>query len=235
MAPELDVYSLEGRKYNVVGFKCSCVHAIAALLRLRDSFAWMFFVVDYRNNDSGLEMLMSNTSLAQDRSFLPIRIAILTVSDSRTEDTDKSGKLLSDRLTQAGHRLAEKCIVPDDIYQIRALLSRWIADSEVDAIITTGGTGLTGRDGTPEAVGPLLDKEIEGFGELFRSLSYQDVGTSTMASRALGGVANGTLVFCLPGSSGACRTGWDALLNQQLDYRYRPCNMIELIPRLLEK
>lgn len=180
-------------------------------------------------------MLMSNTSLAQDRSFLPIRIAILTVSDSRTEDTDKSGKLLSDRLTQAGHRLAEKCIVPDDIYQIRALLSRWIADSEVDAIITTGGTGLTGRDGTPEAVGPLLDKEIEGFGELFRSLSYQDVGTSTVASRALGGVANGTLVFCLPGSSGACRTGWDALLNQQLDYRYRPCNMIELIPRLLEK
>lgn len=180
-------------------------------------------------------MLMSNTSLAQDRSFLPIRIAILTVSDSRTEDTDKSGKLLSDRLTQAGHRLAEKCIVPDDIYQIRAHLSRWIADSEVDAIITTGGTGLTGRDGTPEAVGPLLDKEIEGFGELFRSLSYQDVGTSTVASRALGGVANGTLVFCLPGSSGACRTGWDALLNQQLDYRYRPCNMIELIPRLLEK
>lgn len=177
---------------------------------------------------------MSNNSLAQDRSFLPIRIAILTVSDTRTEETDKSGKLLSNRLTQAGHRLAEKCIVPDDIYQIRAVLSRWIADSEINAVITTGGTGLTGRDGTPEAVSPLLDKEIEGFGELFRSLSYQDVGTSTVASRALGGVANGTLVFCLPGSSGACRMGWDALLNQQLDYRYRPCNMIELMPRLLE-
>ena len=177
---------------------------------------------------------MPDNSLAHDRSFLPIRIAILTVSDTRTEDTDKSGTLLSNRLTQAGHRLAEKRIVPDDIYQIRAILSRWIADSEIDAVITTGGTGLTGRDGTPEAVSPLLDKEIEGFGELFRSLSYQDVGTSTVASRALGGVANGTLVFCLPGSSGACRMGWDALLNQQLDNRYRPCNMIELIPRLLE-
>ena len=179
-------------------------------------------------------MPRSDNSLAQDRSFLPIRRAILTVSDTRSEDTDKSGKLLSDRLKQAGHRLAEKCIVPDDIYQIRAIVSRWIADSEIDAVITTGGTGLTGRDGTPEAVSPLLDKTIEGFGELFRSLSYQDVGTSTVASRALGGVANGTLIFCLPGSSGACRTGWDALLNEQLDYRYRPCNMIELIPRLLE-
>jgi molybdenum cofactor biosynthesis protein B len=131
--------------------------------------------------------------------------------------------------------LAEKRIVKDDIYAIRALVSGWIADPQVEAVISTGGTGLTGRDGTPEAVAPLLDKSISGFGELFRYLSYKEIGTSTIQSRAVGGVANGTFVFCLPGSSGACRTAWDEILHTQLDYRFRPCNFIELIPRLLER
>jgi molybdopterin adenylyltransferase len=169
------------------------------------------------------------------REFLPIGIAILTVSDSRDELTDKSGRLLVERLTGAGHRLAEKCIVPDDIYQIRAVVSRWIADPEVDAVITTGGTGVTGRDGTPEAVRPLLDKALEGFGEMFRSISYADIGTSTLQSRALAGVANATYVFCVPGSSGACATAWDRLIAAQLDARTRPCNLVELMPRLGEK
>lgn len=169
------------------------------------------------------------------REFLPIGIAILTVSDSRDELTDKSGRLLVERLTGAGHRLAEKCIVPDDIYQIRAVVSRWIADPEVDAVITTGGTGVTGRDGTPEAVRPLLDKVLEGFGEMFRSISYADIGTSTLQSRALAGVANATYVFCVPGSSGACATAWDTLIAAQLDARTRPCNLVELMPRLGEK
>ncbi|MGK0173087.1 MAG: molybdenum cofactor biosynthesis protein B [Gammaproteobacteria bacterium] len=173
--------------------------------------------------------------MAQDREFVPIRIAVLTVSDTRGEAEDKSGKLLVSRLEADGHRLAEKRIVKDDIYAIRALVSGWIADPEVDAIISTGGTGLTGRDGTPEAVAPLLDKSISGFGEIFRYLSYKEIGTSTIQSRAVGGVANGTFVFCLPGSSGACRTAWDEILHTQLDYRFRPCNFIELIPRLLER
>ncbi len=141
--------------------------------------------------------------------FLPLRISILVVSDSRTEETDTSGKILTERLTEEGHILAEKCIVPDDIYQIRAVLSRWIVDPAVDIILSTGGTGLTGRDGTPEAVFPLFDKVIEGFGELFRRISYDEISTSTIQSRVTAGVANGTYIFCLPGSSGACRTGWD--------------------------
>ena len=170
-----------------------------------------------------------------EREFRPIGIAVLTVSDSRDESTDKSGRLLVERLTKAGHRLAEKLIVPDDVYQIRAAVSRWIADAAVDAVITTGGTGVTGRDGTPEAVLPLLDKVIEGFGELFRSLSYAQIRTSTMQSRALAGVANATYVFCVPGSSGACATAWDELIEAQLDFRTRPCNLVELMPRLLEK
>lgn len=170
-----------------------------------------------------------------EREFRPISIAVLTVSDSRDEATDKSGRLLVDRLTQAGHRLAEKLIVPDDVYQIRAAVSRWIADAGVDAIIATGGTGVTGRDGTPEAVLPLLDKVIEGFGERFRSISWAQIRTSTMQSRALAGVANATYVFCVPGSSGACATAWDELIEAQLDYRTRPCNLVELMPRLLEK
>lgn len=170
-----------------------------------------------------------------EREFRPISIAVLTISDSRDEATDKSGRLLVDRLTKAGHRLAEKLIVPDDIYQIRAAVSRWIADAGVDAIIATGGTGVTGRDGTPEAVLPLLDKVIEGFGETFRSISWAQIRTSTMQSRALAGVANATYVFCVPGSSGACATAWDELIEAQLDYRTRPCNLVELMPRLLEK
>jgi molybdenum cofactor biosynthesis protein B len=178
---------------------------------------------------------MSNAQGGGKLEFLPIGIAILTVSDSRDEQSDKSGRLLVERLTRAGHRLAEKLIVPDDIYQIRAAVSRWIADPEVNAIITTGGTGVTGRDGTPEAVRPLLDKVLDGFGEMFRSISYADIRTSTLQSRALAGVANATYVFCVPGSSGACATAWDELIAAQLDARTRPCNLVELMPRLREK
>ena len=169
------------------------------------------------------------------REFVPLSIAILTVSDTRTEETDTSGALLQERLTTAGHNLAAKRIEPDDIYRIRATVAAWIADAEVQVVITTGGTGVTGRDGTPEAVTPLLDKIIDGFGEMFRSLSWKDIGTSTLQSRCLAGVANGTYIFCLPGSSGACATGWDDLIEKQLDYRTRPCNLAELLPRLLEK
>lgn len=172
---------------------------------------------------------------SNERSFIPLNIAVLTVSDTRTEDNDTSGRTLVERLTGAGHRLAEKRIVPDDIYRIRAAVSAWIADPDVQVVLTTGGTGVTGRDGTPEAVAPLLDKQIEGFGEVFRWLSYADIKTSTIQSRAIAGVANATYVFCLPGSSGACRTGWDQLIAAQLDYRTRPCNLVELMPRLLER
>lgn len=168
------------------------------------------------------------------KQFIPINIAVMTVSDTRTETTDTSGELLCDRIHKAGHTLATKIIVPDNIYQIRAAASRWIADEAVQAIITTGGTGVTGRDGTPEAIQPLLDKEIQGFGELFRMISYEEIKTSTIQSRALSGVANGTYLFCLPGSSGACRTGWDALIQDQLDVRHSPCNLAELMPRLRE-
>ena len=170
-----------------------------------------------------------------EKDIIPIRIAILTVSDSRTEADDTSGQALVDRLTQAGHVLAEKLILPDDKYKIREAVSRWIADSEVDVVISTGGTGLTGRDITPEAVQPLFDKEIEGIGELFRWISYQEIGTSTIASRCVGGLANGTFIFCLPGSTGACRTGWDKVISPQLDCNTRPCNIVALMPRLLEK
>lgn len=171
----------------------------------------------------------------QKREFIPLSIAVLTVSDSRTADNDKSGNLLVARLESAGHLLHEKMIVPDDIYRIRATVSRWIAEQKPQVVITTGGTGVTGRDGTPEAVKPLLDKEIDGFGEMFRVLSFESISTSTLQSRTTAGVANGTYIFCLPGSSGACADGWDKLIQQQLDYRHRPCNLVELIPRLLEK
>lgn len=164
----------------------------------------------------------------------PVSIAILTVSDTRTAATDKSGDLLAQRIGAAGHRLAARAIEKDDIYRLRAVVSAWIADPDVEVIITTGGTGLTGRDGTPEAIEPLLDKQIDGFGELFRSLSFAEIGPSTLQSRALGGIANGTFVFCLPGSSGACATGWDRILAVQLDQRTQPCNFVELMPRLLE-
>lgn len=172
---------------------------------------------------------------ATPREFIPLKIAVLTISDTRTEADDGSGNTLATLLTQSGHQLAEKAIVPDDIYQIRAVMSRWIADKHINAVISTGGTGVTGRDGTPEAVLPLLDKVIEGFGEIFRKISYDEINTSTIQSRAVAGVANATYVFCLPGSSGACRTGWTQLIQAQLDYRTRPCNLVELMPRLLER
>ena len=176
-----------------------------------------------------------STPARPDRELIPLSICVLTISDTRNEDTDKSGKLLADRLTAAGHSLYEKRVVPDDIYRIRAAVSGWIADPEVNAVISTGGTGVTGRDGTPEAVAPLLDKTIDGFGEVFRTISWEEIRTSTIQSRALAGVANATYVFCLPGSSGACRTAWDKLIVDQLDYRTRPCNLVELMPRLLER
>ncbi|BBL56668.1 molybdenum cofactor biosynthesis protein B [Methylomonas koyamae] len=173
--------------------------------------------------------------MSETREFIPINIAVLTVSDTRSEADDTSGRVLAEGLLAAGHRLAEKKIVRDDIYQIRAAVSQWIADPNVNAVITTGGTGVTGRDGTPEAVLPLLDKVLDGFGEVFRMLSYQDIKSSTMQSRAVAGVANATYIFCVPGSSGACRTAWESLIKDQLDYRTRPCNLVQLMPRLLEK
>ena len=169
------------------------------------------------------------------QDFLPLNIAVLTASDTRTLEEDTSGQLLSDRLTEAGHQLSAREIVPDDIYLIRALVSQWIADESIDIVISTGGTGLTGRDGTPEAVEVLFDKKIQGFGELFRQLSYEEIATSTIQSRVTAGVANGTYIFCLPGSSGACRTAWDRILAAQLDLRSKPCNFAELIPRLRER
>ena len=162
-------------------------------------------------------------------AMLPLSIAVLTISDTRTEATDRSGQSLVDRLTEAGHRLADRQIIPDDIYRIRAVVSAWIADPDVQVVLTTGGTGFTGRDSTPEAVRALLDKEIEGFGELFRQLSWDEIGSSTVQSRCLGGLANATVVFCLPGSTGACRTGWDGILAEQLDSRHKPCNFANLV------
>ena len=168
------------------------------------------------------------------RELIPLNICVLTISDSRTEETDKSGKKLKELLELAGHICFEKQIVPDDIYQIRAVVSGWIAHEKVNAVITTGGTGITGRDGTPEAVSVLFDKIIEGFGETFRAISFQQIKTSTMQSRAIAGVANSTFVFTLPGSTGACITAWEELISHQLDYRTRPCNLVELMPRLKE-
>ena len=168
-------------------------------------------------------------------AFLPVRIAVLTVSDSRSHESDTSGALLVERLTGAGHILADRAIVIDDTEAIVAHLHAWIDDPEVDCIITTGGTGLTGRDVTPEAFARVRDKEIEGFGELFRWLSYAKIGTSTIQSRATAAVARGTYLFALPGSNGAVKDGWDGILASQLDSRYRPCNFVELMPRLREK
>jgi len=172
--------------------------------------------------------------MSTQRNFIPLNIAILTVSDTRTEDNDTSGKILVERLIAAGHQCADKIIVPDNVYQIRAVVSNWIINPNIQIIITTGGTGLTGRDITPEAIQPLFDKEIEGFGELFRTISFEEINTSTIQSRAIAGVANGIYIFCLPGSSGACKTAWDKILQAQLDYRTHPCNFVEMMPRLLE-
>lgn len=170
----------------------------------------------------------------KESGFVPLNIVILTVSDSRTEADDKSGNLLKERALEADHRVVEKAIVRDDIYAMRAIVSRWIADEEVHVVITTGGTGITGRDSTPEAMMPLFDKSLEGFGEIFRSISLAEIGVSSIQSRAVAGLANGTLIFCLPGSAGACRTGWDKILKAQLDHRTRPCNFAQMFPRLLE-
>ncbi len=168
-------------------------------------------------------------------NFKKLNIAILTVSDSRNETNDTSGTALVGKVTDFGHFVADKKIVPDNIYHIRALVSQWIIDEKIDVIISTGGTGVTGRDGTPEAVTPLLDKVLDGFGETFRWLSFADIKTSTIQSRAVAGVANGTYIFCLPGSTSACRMAWDAIIQAQLDSRTRPCNLVQLMPRLLEK
>jgi molybdenum cofactor biosynthesis protein B len=173
--------------------------------------------------------------MTTERAFIPLPISVLTISDSRTEADDRSGNILVQRLGDAGHRLHARKIVPDDIYRIRAVVSDWVADPQCSVILTTGGTGVTGRDGTPEAVSPLLDKVIDGIGEMFRVLSYEQIKTSTLQSRAIAGVANGTYLFCLPGSPSACATAWDMLISAQLDYRTRPCNLVELMPRLLER
>ena len=161
-----------------------------------------------------------------------LKIAILTVSDTRTAENDHSGNYLASAIAEASHQLHEKLILVDNRYKIRAALSQWIADPEVRVVLITGGTGFTDRDVTPEAVAPLLDKEIPGFGELFRKISYEEIGSSTIQSRAIAGIANGTFIFCLPGSSGACRTGWEKIIKQQLDSNNRPCNIIEMLPRI---
>lgn len=161
-----------------------------------------------------------------EKPFIPVRIAVLTVSDTRSLENDTSGQYLVDQLTAAGHIVADRAIVIDDIYQIRARVSAWIASADTQAVIITGGTGFSGRDSTPEAVLPLLDKTIDGFGELFRHISWGEIGTSTLQSRALAGLANRVAVFCLPGSTGACRTAWEGILAPQLDNRTRPCNLV---------
>ena len=169
-----------------------------------------------------------------EREFLPARIAVITISDTRTPEDDKSGETLADRITQGGHVLTDRSIVRDDVDEIRAKVQSLTSRSDVDVVITTGGTGLTGRDVTIEAIRPLFDKEIEGFGVVFHMISFEKIGTSTMQSRATAGLIDATYVFCLPGSPGACRDGWDQILALQLDYRHKPCNFIEIMPRLDE-
>ncbi|MFJ2549869.1 molybdenum cofactor biosynthesis protein B [Pseudomonas sp. NPDC087612] len=165
-------------------------------------------------------------SIKLDAVFVPLNIAVLTVSDTRSFDTDTSGELLASRAVEMGHRLVERVLLKDDLYKIRAQVAGWIAEDDVQVVLITGGTGFTGRDSTPEAVACLFDKHIDGFGELFRALSILDIGTSTVQTRALAGLANGTLVCCLPGSTGACRTAWEGILAEQLDARHRPCNFV---------
>ena len=164
-----------------------------------------------------------------------LNCAVLTISDSRTLKEDTSGALLAELIREDGHRLADRNLVRDDVYQVRAVVSAWIADPDVQVVVSTGGTGFTGRDSTPEALTPLFDKTIDGFGELFRQVSYDEIGASTIQSRCVGGLANATLIFALPGSSNAVRTGWEKILRPQLDINTRPCNFVELIPRLLER
>jgi molybdenum cofactor biosynthesis protein B len=170
----------------------------------------------------------------QPRQFIPLNIAVLTISDTRSAADDRSGTTLADRLTAAGHKLAAREIVTDDVEAIREVIRKWIADDGVDAIITTGGTGFTGRDVTPEAIEPLFEKRMDGFSIAFHMLSHAKIGASTIQSRATAGVAGATFIFCLPGSPGACRDGWDGILAAQLDYRTKPCNFVEIMPRLDE-
>jgi molybdopterin adenylyltransferase len=168
-------------------------------------------------------------SKAQQGPSQPLGIAVLTVSDTRTEETDSSGQYLAQALREAGHQLVDKRIVIDDIYRIRAVLSAWIAEPTIQAVLITGGTGFSGRDSTPEAVSVLFDKSIDGFGELFRQISYDEIGTSTIQSRALAGLANNTVIFCVPGSTNACRTGWEKIIRSQLDSSFRPCNFVGVL------
>jgi len=174
------------------------------------------------------------TSIDQSRQFVPLNIAVLTVSDTRSLADDKSGTTLAERIANAGHRLAARQVVADEVEAIRAVVKQWIADAGIDVILTTGGTGFTGRDVTPEAVEPLFEKRMDGFSVAFHVLSHGKIGTSTIQSRATAGVAGATFIFCLPGSHGACRDGWDGILAAQLDYRTRPCNFVEIMPRLDE-
>jgi molybdenum cofactor biosynthesis protein B len=173
-------------------------------------------------------------SIDNSRPFIPLRIAILTISDTRNEKTDKSGGLLVSMISEAGHKIAEHAIVPDEVKKIRKQVKKWIKDPDVDVVVTTGGTGFNPRDVTPEAVKPLFDREIDGFSALFHLVSYKTIGTSTVQSRACAGQADGTLIFCLPGSPGACKDGWNGILKDQLDNRHRPCSFIEVIPRLMK-
>lgn len=166
--------------------------------------------------------------------FVPLALCVLTVSDTRTAASDSSGDYLAAVLAEAGHRLHARALLPDDRYRLRAIVAAWIADPAVDGVLITGGTGFTGRDSTPEAIAPLLDKQMPGFGEMFRALSWDEIGTSTLQSRAFAGLANATFVFCLPGSTSACRTAWEKLIRAQLDARTKPCNLASLRPRLRE-
>jgi molybdenum cofactor biosynthesis protein B len=181
------------------------------------------------------ETLKPGGGVKPDLPFTPVRVAVLTVSDTRTESTDTSGQILVERVTAAGHELGGRAVVRDDIEQVRAQVRAWIDSKGVDAIVTTGGTGLTGRDVTVEALEPLFDKKIDGFSVVFHLVSYASVGLSTLQSRATAGLINGVFVFCLPGSNGAVRDGWDKVISAQLDSRHKPCNMVELMPRLLER
>ena len=177
---------------------------------------------------------MSKIDPSEKRPFIPVGIAVMTVSDTRTLEDDRSGDTIVKRIESAGHELRDRAIVTDDIEKIQDQMKRWMDDETVDVIISTGGTGLTGRDVTPDAARPLFEKEIDGFGVMFQKISYDKIGLSAIQSRALGGVANGTYIFCLPGSTGACKDGWDGILEKQLDYRTLPCNFVEIMPRLDE-
>lgn len=178
---------------------------------------------------------MAMSRIDDSRPFIALGIGVLTVSDTRDISTDRSGATLQDLIIKAGHKVAQRMIVTDDVEEIRRVVEGWIDDTSVDVVITTGGTGFTGRDVTPDAVKPLFDKEIDGFSTVFHMLSYEKIGTSTIQSRACGGLSKGTYIFCLPGSPGACKDAWDGILKWQLDNRHRPCNFVEIMPRLLEQ